>query len=354
MEDISTKIREAEIEDALVAHIEILKSVLGISAREAHLIGRQIHLKDGTKRLDILLAVEDQIYLIELKVEPFAPEFLHQILEYRDELVHWQEDRKLIAGAIIPILLVTKAKKSHIDQCSASGVQLIDYSPLDILTRYFAKMSQIATFLKLRPVDLGVFNIGLINRAMKAMSEGRTTLSDITKASGLKERSIEHHLAFASQLGLAIKMNGGHFLTSYGQKYIDATDKTLPVENLSDRQSFLLRYFVAEDPFYSPIVFGIYSIVESAFFLSRNTYPISLADLRNLFQRISGKMYEWKAKKTLSTATYTFLNYGVILGLLGKIGKKVVITPAGFRFMLMLQLHKSIEMVDSLSIPAPD
>ena len=57
-----------------------------------------------------------------------------------------------------------------------------------------------------------------------------------------------------------------------------------------------------------------------------------------------------KAKKSLSTATYSYLNYSIKLGLLGKIGKSIVITPTGFRFILMLQLHKSIEMVESLTM----
>lgn len=60
-------------------------------------------------------------------------------------------------------------------------------------------------------------------------------------------------------------------------------------------------------------------------------------------------MHEWQAKKSLSTATYTYLNYAIKLGLLGKVGKQVLVTPSGFRFILMLQLYKSIEMVESLS-----
>lgn len=91
-------------------------------------------------------------------------------------------------------------------------------------------------------------------------------------------------------------------------------------------------------------------MVESAFILSRNSYLISFEDLIEMFKIISGKRSEWKAKKSQSTATYTFLNFAIDLGLLGKIGRQIVITPAGFRFILMLQLHKSIEMIESLSL----
>ena len=69
-----------------------------------------------------------------------------------------------------------------------------------------------------------------------------------------------------------------------------------------------------------------------------------------MFQIVAGKSKEWQAQKSLSTATYTFLNFVIDLELLGKIGKQIVITPAGFRFILMLQLHKSIEMIESLSL----
>lgn len=89
--------------------------------------------------------------------------------------------------------------------------------------------------------------------------------------------------------------------------------------------------------------------MDSAFLLSRNKYPIELEDLRKMFQTVSGKVSEWRAQKSLSTATYTFLNFAMDLELLGKIGKQIVIAPAGFRFILMLQLHKSIKMIDSLT-----
>jgi len=69
-----------------------------------------------------------------------------------------------------------------------------------------------------------------------------------------------------------------------------------------------------------------------------------------MFRTVSGKISEWGAQKSQHTATYTFLNFATDLGLLGKIGRQIVITPAGFRFILMLQLHKSIEkMIESLS-----
>lgn len=96
------------------------------------------------------------------------------------------------------------------------------------------------------------------------------------------------------------------------------------------------------------MVFGIYALVETVFLLARNLYPIEFKTLAQNFAVISGKSLEWKQARSKSTATYTFLNFAIDLGLLGKIGDRILITPSGFRFILMLQLYKSIEMIESL------
>ncbi len=40
-----------------------------------------------------------------------------------------------------------------------------------------------------------------------------------------------------------------------------------------------------------------------------------------MFTIVSGKIFEYQAQKSRSTATYTYLNFAIDLGLLGKIGK---------------------------------
>jgi hypothetical protein len=69
-----------------------------------------------------------------------------------------------------------------------------------------------------------------------------------------------------------------------------------------------------------------------------------------MFTTLAGKEAEWSAPRARDTATYTFLNFAIDLGLLGKVGKQIVLTPAGFRFIIALQLHKSIEMIESVYI----
>ena len=68
------------------------------------------------------------------------------------------------------------------------------------------------------------------------------------------------------------------------------------------------------------------------------------------FRMIGGKNSEW-ADNVLARRTRAFLRFSIELELLGRIGDKVVITPAGFRFILMLQLRKGIAMVEGLSSP---
>ena len=347
MKTVNENIREAEVEDALIAYLDIFREVLGVD-KEIHLIARQFRLVEGKRRLDVLLAVGDEIFLIELKTESFLKDYIEQILAYKEEVERLQQERKLVLGKIIPVLLVTNFSDVDSKTCRENGVRIYKYSPIEILTKYYDKVASIAKFMKIRPVDLGVFNIGLINRVMNGLETGLVTPKELAEFSQLATRSITHHLKFAVEFGLVSQRKNRYYLTDLGLKYISLSEESLTRDDLSDGQTALLREYIAKDPFSSPIVFGIYTIVESMFFLARNKYPVELEELKDFFLKASGKEYEWQAPKSLSTATYTYLNYAIKLGLLGKIGKQIVITPSGFRFILMLQLHKSIEMIETL------
>jgi hypothetical protein len=348
MKKVSENIRESEVEDALVTYLDILKEILNID-KEVRLVTRQLRLVEGKKRLDILLAVGDEIFLIELKTELFHINHIKQILTYKEELEKLQQEKKLIRGEIIPVLLVTNFKEKDLKICEDNGVKIYNYSPIYILTKYYDKVASIAKFMKIRPKDLGVFNIGLINRVIKGLENGLTTVKELSLFSQLSIKSIDHHLQFATEFGLVTRQKNRFHLTNLGLEYISLEYEPLANDDLSTEQATLLRNYIAKDPFSSSTVFGIYTIVESMFFLARNNYPVDLEELKGFFLKASGKQHEWKAPKSLSTATYTYLNYAIKLGLLGKTGKQIVITPSGFRFILMLQLHKSIEMVETLA-----
>jgi len=345
---MENNISESQVEDALVANLVFLTKTLKLPA-DLKLIARQLRLKSGEERIDLLLSSGKILCLVELKVVKFSEDWLKQILFYRDELINLQNAGEFVSGDISCFLLVTDARETDIKLAKERGVNVIVYRPIDVLEEYYKNMATVAPFLKIKPNDYGVFNLGLINRALLQLSSGITKQEDIAEKTQLSKQSIHNHLKVAKEFGLARERDKHYFLTDIGDQYTQACNKDVLIDQLSEKQIEILKHFVAKDPFYSPTVFGVYSIVESAFLLSRNSYPIELPALRTMFQNVSGKVREWQAKKSLSTATYTFLNFAIDLELLGKIGQQVVITPAGFRFILMLQLHKSIEMIESLS-----
>ncbi len=341
-------ISESQVEDALVANLFYLQRLLNLTS-DLKLIARQLRLKAGEERLDLLLSSGKDLCLIELKVTRFEEKFLNQVLDYKNELINLQKNSELIAGNILVFLLVTEANKKQIESSKQSNVELIIYEPLAILKNYYENLSAIAPFLIIKPNDYGVFSLGLINRALVQLSKGETRQNEIAVKVSLSKQSIHNHLKVAKEFGLVRKRDENFFLTDIGDKYVQHCNEGVFIARLSQKQIEILKQFIAKDPFYSSTVFGVYSIVESAFLLSRNSYPIQLNDLSKMFQAVSGKVREWQTVKSLSTATYTFLNFAIDLELLGKIGKQIVITPSGFRFILMLQLHKSIEMIESLS-----
>ena len=343
-------ISESQIEDALAANLIFLAKLLQLPL-DLKLITRQLRLKSGDERIDLLLSSGKNLCLVELKVVGFSEDWMKQILSYRDELIRLQNVGELVAGDIFCYLMVTEAKGNDFDLAKQSGIALIIYEPIDVLKDYYDNLSAVAPFLKIKPNDYGVFSFGLINRALSYLIMGETKQEEIATKTGLSKQSVHNHLKVAKEFGLVRERDKNYFLTDIGDQYAQNInrDTFIDIDRLNDDQIGILKQFVASDPFYSSTVFGIYSIVESAFLLSRNSYPLRLADLREMFKKVSGKVNEWQAEKSLSTATYTFLNFAIELELLGKVGQQVVITPAGFRFILMLQLHKSIEMIESLS-----
>lgn len=342
-------ISESQVEEALVLNLAYLQEILGLE-RELRLVARQMRLRDGDRRIDLLVASGQELHLIELKITPFSSEHLAQVLDYKAELMALQTQGLLISGNINTHLLVTKSNPQQIDLCAQAGVRLLTYKPINVLERYFRVLAASAPFLRIKPNDYGVYNLGLMNRTLVALANGATRIKEVEAQVPLHRGSIKNHLRVSREFGLVRERIGIYSLTDLGDRYAQAIQTGALIDQLSPLQIRILKEFIAKDPFYSSTVFGVYAIVESVSFLARNAYPIELDDLRNMFQTVSGKRMEWRAKKSLATATYTFLNFATDLELLGKLGKQIVITPAGFQFILMLQLHKSIEMIESLSV----
>lgn len=340
------KIKESEVEEALVSDLRIIKSLLYLD-HDPKLIARQLQLGDGS-RLDLLFSCGDFLFLIELKTTKFYPAHKEQILRYKKEIERLQSQKELPSSDVQLYVFVTDYLPNELRDCVIDKVHLITYSPEAVLKIYYQNIFASTHFLRAKPKDYGVFNIGLINRTLLELHNGEMTEKSISQNTKLSLNTTRLHLLTAKEFGLARKRNHNYFLTDLGDKYISVCNQGNLLNQISDEQAELLRQYVVKSPFASSLVFGIYAIVESALLLARNSYPIEFSSLMETFTTVSGKVLEWKRERAKITATYTFLNFAIDLGLLGKIGSKVVITPSGFRFILMLQLHKSIEMIDSL------
>lgn len=349
LRNLDSRISEAQIEAALVSNLSYLSYILRLD-KPVTLIAKQLILSNSQNRVDLLLSCGNKICLVELKVVSYQEAWLNQVIAYRDEIKTLQFQQKLLSGDVDCYLLVCgKITESQINQCKSESVALISYDTIEVLKHYFNNVCGFASFLTKKPNDYGVFNFGLINRTLLVVSKGFAKESDITKNCKLSQRSVHNHLKFASEFGLVRKRNGLHFLTDFGHSFIESANEETRLSILSPNQKVLLKNFITKDPFYSATVYGVFCLLESAIILSKTSYPIDLENLQILFRTVAGKSAEWKAKRTLSTATYSFLNFAIDLDILSKSGKQIVITPDGFSFILMLELHKSLKMVEGIT-----
>lgn len=289
----------------------------------------------------------NELFLVELKVEPFMQEFLNQLIGYRNDLIQLQNDNSLVLGNINAILLVTKFYPGDDQICLDKDVSLISYNPEVVLKTFYEQMAGVSEFLTIRPLDLGIWHIHVINRVLYLLSE-YNTVDRLSQAAGIAANTAKNHLRFGEQLGLVRRHNRKYFLTDLGTAYVESRDPSLSPYQMSDNQTELIRRHIVRDPFSSNIVFGIYGLVESVFTLARNSYPVAMKDLIYYYREAVGKRFDWSTDRSAFLGVNAFSNFAVELGLIAMVGDKLMLTPAGFRFILMLQLHKGIRIVDSL------
>lgn len=340
------KIKESEVEEALVSDLSLIKEILMLQT-EPKLIARQLPISKDS-RLDLLLSYRNSLVLLELKTTKYFAEHKEQILRYKKEIERLQREKELPSGEVLMFVLVIDFLSSELTDCVKDQIRLVKYSPEAILNNYYQSLFRGTHFLRVKPKDYGVFNLALINRSLVELQKGEVTEKDIAERTSLSSNTTRLHLQTAIEFDLVRKRFRNYSLTDLGDRYVNLSNQGKLKNQLSDGQAELLRLHIAKSPFASSMIFGIYSMVESAFLLARNSYPIELNSLKEMFIVVSGKVTEWKRERSKTTVTYTFLNFAIDLGLLGKIGNKVVITPSGFKFILMLQLYKSIEMIESL------
>jgi hypothetical protein len=341
------QVRESQIEGVLATYPDITKEVVGVRD-DLTLLARQKLLPSGD-RLDLLFVSGTRLKLLELKISIFEKQFVDQVVQYKQELVQLQSEDKLVNGCIDAYLLCPSMTTVQKQDCLKRDVYPIEYSPQNVLASFFARLSRQAAFILLKPADHGLWAIHLLNRVLYTMNEAQTK-RQLSSKLGLSESTIGSYLRFAEDLRLVERRSKKFVLTDLGKKYVWNRDSRAPGNHISDEQTKILQEFIIKDPFASRVILGIYTIVEVVFILAKNTYPVPLDILHNTFRENSGKSFEWSSLKSALDGTKMYSNYATELGLLGRLGDKFYITPDGIRFILLLQLHKAMQIVDSLGV----
>jgi hypothetical protein len=340
-------VRESQIEDVLAQYPDIAKAILGM-ADDLSLVARQKILPSG-ERIDLLLVTGKTIVLLELKVGRYEPHFLAQILGYTGELANLQQTGKLVSGEIIPYLMCTDCTTQQVNDCSRKSVRLVKYSAEEVLEGFFSRMQSTASFMTLKPSNHGLWNIHLLNRILYALDKPKG-IPDLQKISSLSKSSVASYLRLAAELLLVRQEASQWALTDEGRKYVWNRAVNMPPEHLSDEQGAVLQEVIVQNPFSSGAISGIYTLVESLYNLSRNTYPVKAIHLADYFRQSAGTFFRWNARKTAMDAMRMYSNYAIDIGLVARMGEMYYLTPSGVRFILLLNLHKTIEMVDALGV----
>lgn len=341
------EVRESQVEDVLATYPDITKEVVGIPD-DLTLLARQKLLPSGN-RIDLLFVSGTRLKLLELKIGVFQKQFIDQVVQYKQELQQLQAEDKLVKGHIDTYLLCSSMTEIHKQECLKNSVCPVEYCPESVLDAFFARLSRQAGFIILKPADHGLWAIHLLNRLLYALGEAQSKKNLSTKL-GLSESTIGSYLRFAQELHLVERKNKDFALTNLGKKYVWNRDTRAPVDYISDEQTKILQEFIIKDPFASRVVLGIYTMVEVVFNLAKNTYPVPLDIVNSNFRESSGKFFEWSSPKSALDGTKMYSNYAIELGLIGRLGNKFYITPDGVRFILLLQLHKAMHIVDSLRV----
>lgn len=343
------EIRETQIEDILVASPQLMQRTFGLEA-EPILIGRQIVVPSG--RLDMLYVYQKDLFLIELKVANFQKKFIQQVLNYKNDLLCFQKQGKLMDGYIQPFLMLPKVKDDRSKkEIEANGVLLQEYEPEEVLKFFYSeKLRPITSFSELKPIDIGIWNIHLINKFIYFL-EDTNSLKQLQEMVGGSPKTLYNKIKFASELGLVNWSRNSDYITlsKIGEAYVAVKDKYLD-STLSEDQVKIIKDFVIQNPYESSVVLGIASIVECVFTLSKTTYPVPLKQLEEYFTIYSGKIYDWQTDKAKMHGAKMYSNYSIDLGLMAKTDTSVFLTPEGLKFVIQMQLHKSLKLMNYITV----
>jgi len=285
-----------------------------------------------------------------LKAVPFQRKFIKQILDYKNDLTGFQTDGKLLRGEIQPFLLCPSIRNSDKQFGRGEGVSCVDYSPEEVLKYFYQNIRPIASFVEIKPIDIGIWNLHLINKFIYELQQ-TASIKALHGIVGGSKKTLYNKIKFASELRMIEwEPNTDTIaLSSLGEKYVSARDESYG-ERLSEEQVSLVKRFVVQNPYESSVILGIASVVEATFALAKNTYPVPMNQLCEYFTYHSGKIFDWQTTKAKYSATRMYSNYAVDLGLLAKTEHSVYLTPEGFKFTIQMQLHKSLKLMDTLVV----
>jgi len=337
------EIRESQIEDIFATQLDEVKGLLSLTDNVS-LIERQKILPSGN-RLDLLFLSASNLILIELKAVKSKIKFCEQIIGYREELIELQEKGEIPGLPLKSYLVCPVFLDTHRDVCVKNDIIPLQYSPYELLKNYYFKIKAISKLITLKPSNHGLWNLHLLNRILYSIGSG-TTIEKLTKATELSRSTVGSYLRLSSELGLT-KTRPKVMLTELGKQYVDNAERDKPINYISDTQTDIIKEYITTNPFGSPAIFGIYSAVETIFALSKNFYPVPLKEGIIYFRYLTGKQSEWSGKAA-NDAFIMYSNYCIDLGLLAKIDRDYYITPSGIKFILLLELNKSILFVNSL------
>jgi DNA-binding transcriptional ArsR family regulator len=337
------EIRESQIEDIFATQLDETKKILNIE-NEISLISRQKILPSGNK-IDLLFLSSTDLLLLELKAVRSELKFCEQVIKYREELIELQRHKEIPNLPIKAYLACPDFLDSHKKFCYKNDVIPIQFSPYELLKNYYYKVKAVTRLIGLKPSNHGLWNLNSLNRILYSI-ENEDSIEELAKKTGLSRSTVESYLRLSTELGLTIRKPMVS-LTELGSNYVAKREPSAPLEFISDEQTEVLKEHITQHPFFSPAVFGIYSAVETIFALSKNFYPVPLKEAIKYFIYLTGKQNEW-AVKAAHDAFIMYSNYAINIGLLAKIGQKYYLTPAGIRFILLLELNKAILFVHSI------
>ena len=337
------EIRESQIEDIFATQLDDVKKLLSLDGSIA-LINRQKKLPSGGI-LDLVFLSSNNLLLLELKAVRSEIIFCDQVINYRNEIISLQAKDEFPKLPIKSFLICPEFSASHKEYCLRNEVIPIQFSPYELLKNFYFKVKAISQLISLKPSNHGLWNLSLLNRILYSINE-ITTISDLIKRAKLSKSTVGSYLRLSTELGLT-KVKPNISLTELGIKYVRNRDVEKSVEFISEAQTEILKNFITSNPFASPAIFGIYSAVETIFVLSKNFYPVPLKEATIQFAYLTGKHNEWAAKAS-NDAFIMYSNYCIDLGLLAKVSRDYYITPSGIRFILLLELNKSILFVNSI------